>query len=86
MLQILAFVVIGLMAITFCSPPVAMGGKVGNIALQVGGVALSVAATAAVLGAAPIVAKVAAVVAIGAGATVVVDATIDLFTGDESSS
>lgn len=31
MLQILAFVVIGLMAITFCSPPVAMGGKVGTL-------------------------------------------------------
>lgn len=86
MLQILAFVVIGLMTITFCLPPIATGGKVGDIALQVGGVALVVAGGAAVLGASPVIVKVATVVAIGAGAVAVVDGVIDLFTRDDSSS
>ncbi len=86
MLQILTFVVIGLMMMTFCLPPIATGGKVGDIALQVGGVALVFVSSAAVLAASPVIVKVAAVVAIGAGAAVVVDGAIDLFTGDDSSS
>ncbi len=86
MLQILTFLVIGIMALTFCSPPIAVGGKVGDIALAVGGVALTVAGGAAVLGASPVIVKVAAVVAIGAGAVAVVDGVTDLFSGDDSSS
>ena len=86
MLQILAFVVIGLMAIAFCSPPVTMAGKVGEIALLVGGVALGIGGSAALLGGAPIVATVAAIIVIGAGATAVVDGAIDIFTGDDTAS
>lgn len=86
LLQVLSLLIIGLMVVLLCLPPMATGGKVTDIAILIGGVAFGAATAAAAASASPVIVTVSAIVAIGAGATVVVSSVATLINDDESSS
>ena len=86
LLQIMALLVIGVMAFTFCSAPVTEAGLLRDAAMAVGGAALLVGSAAVALKAAPVIVTVSAVVAIGAGAVVLGDIVVDAVTSDNTSS